>query len=139
MKKTLVIIVTIILSLIITFVFAEIFNLYNFETIPTILTCIYLISLFSIFEYILLSICYVVLKKIKKEKVGIKRIISLVLFFISLILILGFIFMVDIDWLNYYSIVNSSPFYTFVLVRSLEFLLPSIVSTIIGIILLKRI
>ena len=139
MKKTLVIIVTIILSLIITFVFAEIFNLYNFETIPTILTCIYLICLFSIFEYILLSICYVVLKKIKKEKVGIKRIISLVLFFISLILILGFIFMVDIDWLNYYSIVNSSPFYTFVLVRSLEFLLPSIVSTIIGIILLKRI
>ena len=134
MKKTLIIIGTIILSLIITFLFAETFSLYHFGTIPTKLTCIYLISLFSIFEYILLSISYIIRKKIKKERIDIKRIVSLVLFFASLILILGFIFMVDTDWLTYYSMGNSAPFYVFILVRCLEFLLPSIILIILGLV-----
>ena len=83
MKKTLIIIGTFILSLLITFLFAETFSLYHFGTIPTKLTCIYLVSLFSIVEYILLSMCYIIGSKIKKEKIGIKKIISLVLLFAS--------------------------------------------------------
>lgn len=138
MKKIFVLVSATILSLIITFVYAEIFSLYHFGDSPTIYTLSYLISLFGILEYILLSLIYVIKKKLNKEKIGIKKAISLVLFFVSLMMILWCIILIDIDWLNYYSRFNSSPFYVFVIVRCLEFLLPSIILIIISIFLIKN-
>ena len=65
MKKRNILIGTII-SIIITFIFAEIFSIYHFGDIPTLLTSLYLMSLFSIFEYILLSLAYIVKNIISK-------------------------------------------------------------------------
>lgn len=136
MKKTLTIIGITILSLVLTFFFTEIMSIYHFGTIPTLLTTLYLISMFSIIEYLLLSIYYIVKKLIKKEKLNKKIIISLVLIFISLLLILGYVLILDIDYLHWY--MYSSPFYLNVIVRSLEFLLPAIILIIISIILIKK-
>ena len=61
------IILCLIIALIITFVFAEIFSLYHFGSVPTLLTLLYLISLFSIFSYLLLGGCYIVSSKINKK------------------------------------------------------------------------
>ena len=138
MKKILIIIGTIILSLIITFIFAETFSLYHFRTIPTFTTFTYLLFIFCFITYILLSLIYIISKKIKKEKIGIKKIVSLILFFASLLLVLGFIVLLNIDWITFYSMGNSAPFYVFILVRFLEFLLPSIILIIVGIVLLSK-
>lgn len=136
MKKTLTIIGITILSLVLTFFFTEIMSIYHFGTIPTLLTTLYLISMFSIIEYLLLAIYYIVKKLMKKEKLNKKIIISLVLIFISLLLILGYVLILDIDYLHWY--MYSSPFYLNVIVRSLEFLLPAIILIIISIILIKK-
>lgn len=138
MKKILTIIGTIILSLTITFIFAETFSLYHFGTIPTFTTFTYLLFIFCFITYILLSLIYIISKKIKTEKIGIKKIISLVLFFVSLLLILGFIVILNLDWITYYSNYPSAPFYVYIIVRSLEFLLPSIILIIVGIVLLLK-
>ena len=136
MKKTLTIIGITIISLVLTFFFTEIMSIYHFGTLPTLLTTLYLISMFSIIEYLLLSIYYIVKKLIKKEKLNKKIIISLVLLFISLLLILGYLLILDIDYLHWY--MYSPPFYLNVIVRSLEFLLPAIILIIISIILIKK-
>ncbi len=138
MKKGLMVIGTIILAVILTFILGEEFSLYSLGTKPTTLTCIHLISLFAILEYIFLTICYIIKKRRNKEKIGIKKIISLILLLVTLILILSFILMGEIDWLKYKNMGNSAPFYVFILVRCLEFLLPAIITTIIGLVLLKK-
>lgn len=135
MKKYSVLISTII-SVIITFIFAEIFSLYHFGNIPTLLTTLYLITIFSIFEYILLFILFIVKKKKNKQKIKIKEIFGRILLFIALLLIFGFIVVLNIDWLHWYA--YSSPFYINVIVRSLEFILPAIINIILGIVLLKN-
>jgi len=130
------ILATSIISLIFTLIFTEIFSLYHFGDIPTITTLSYLITFFCFFEYILLLIIYVIIKKVNKGKIGVKRIIGLTILFIALILILSFIVVLEVDWLNWY--IYSSPFYINVIIRSLEFLLPSIVLIIVGIHLLRK-
>ncbi len=136
MKKTLPIIGTIILSLIITFFVAAIFNLYSIGTTPTLLTSLYLIAIFCIFEYLSLTTIYIIKKLIKKEKISLRKILTLVLLFISLVLILGYIVILDMDYLHWY--IYSSPFYLNVIVRSIEFLLPAIILIIVSIILIKK-
>ncbi len=138
MKKILTTTLTIVLSLILTFTISNIFSLYNLNDKLTFTALTYLLFIFCFITYILLSIVYIISKKIKKEKIGIKKILSILLLFISLILILGFIVVLNIDWLNYYSIANSSPFYVFILVRGLEFLLPSIILIVVSVILLLK-
>lgn len=138
MKKIFTIIESVILSLILTFILAELFSLYHFGSIPTTLTTIYLISLFSIFEYLILSIIYIVIKIKDKEKITSKRIISMFLFFISLLLILYFFFATDVDWLNYYSKGNSAPFYLTIIENGIKILVPSIISFVIGMVLVKK-
>ena len=125
-----------IISIIITFIFAEIFSLYHFGSVPTLLTILYLISIFSMFEYLLISTTYVIRKIIKKEKIGFKKIIGIILFFIALSLLLIFLIVLDFDYLNWYA--YSSPFYLNVIYRSIEFLVPSIALTIFGILLIKN-
>lgn len=135
MKKRTIIILSIII-LVLTFIFAEILSIYHFGNVPTLLTSLYLISIFSIFEYLSISITYIVRKLIKKEKLEIKKIIGLILLLVALLLILLYLVVLDIDSLHWY--MNSAPFYLNVIVRSIEFLLPSIMLIVIGINLIKR-
>lgn len=135
MKKRNIFIITII-SIIITFIFAEVFRIYNFGDMPTLLTTLYLISLFSIFEYILLSLVHTIKKIISKEKISVKEIIGRILLFISLILILFFVIVIDIDWLNWYA--YSTSFYINVIIKGIKYILPAIVLIIVSIFLLKN-
>jgi len=130
MKKRTIIILSIII-LVLTFIFAEIFSIYHFGNVPTLLTSLYLISIFAIFEYLSISITYIARKLIKKEKLETKKIIGLIL-----LLILLYLVVLDIDYLHWY--MNSAPFYLNIIVRSVEFLLPSIILIVIGINLIKR-
>ena len=125
-----------IISIIITFIFAEIFSLYHFGSVPTLLTILYLISIFSMFEYLLISTTYVIRKLIKKEKLEIKKIMGIILLFVALLLVLLFLIVVNVDYLHWY--MYSSPFYLNVIVRSVEFLLPAIVLILISILLIKN-
>ena len=125
-----------IISLILTFVFAELLSLYHFGSIPTLLTSLYLISMFAIIEYLFISITYIIKKIVKNQKIGVKKIIGLFLLFIALLFILSFLIVVDIDWLNWY--VYSSPFYINVIIRSVEFLLPAIILIVFSIVLMKK-
>ena len=92
--------------------------------------------MFAIIEYLFISITYIIKKIVKKQKIGVKKIIGLFLLFIALLFLLSFLIVVDIDWLNWY--VYSSPFYINVIIRSVEFLLPSIILIVISIVLMKK-
>lgn len=135
MKKGIILILSAI-ALIISFVFAELFGIYHFGSLPTLLTSIYLVSIFAIFEHLFISIGYIVRKIIKKEKIEIKNILGLILLLFALLLILSFLIVIELDWLNWYA--YSSPFYLNVIVRSVQFLLPSIILIIVGIVLIKK-
>lgn len=134
MKKGTIIILTII-TLILTLIFSDIFSIYHLGSIPTLLTSLYLISIFALFEYLSISITYITRKVLKKEKLEKRKIIGLVLLFVALLLVLLFLIIVNVDYLNWY--MYSSPFYLNVIVRIIEFLLPSIISIVIGILLIK--
>ncbi len=138
MKKILWILGLIVLSFILTMVLADLFSLYHFGDLPTFTTLTYLLFSFSFFTYLFLFLFYIVCKRMKKEKIGVKKIISFLLFFVSMLFLLGFMVVLNLDWLTYYSMGNSSPFSTFVLVRSLEFLLPGILLSIVGVLLLFK-
>lgn len=125
-----------IISIIITLFLGEILSIYSFGSVPTLLTTLYLISMFSIINYLIIVGTYIVKKIIKKEKISLKKIIGLILLFISLVLVLYYIIVLDIDYLNWY--VNSAPFYFNVIFRSIEYLIPSIIMFIIGIKLINK-
>ena len=133
--KKMTILITSIITLIFTFIFAEIFSVYNFGSVSNLLTVLYLISMFSVFEYFIIFIIYIFRKLLNKEKIDFKKIIGLILLFIALLLILLFFVVVDIDYLNWY--MYSSPFYINVIIRSVEFLLPSIILIVISVLLIK--
>ena len=136
MKKDFIMFITIILSLLFTFLLSNFIGLYTFGTTPTTLTIIYLISIFSIIEYLFIIISYLANKK--RKKLSLKKIISFFMFFISLVLILFFIFVTNVDWLNFYSSGDSAPFYITIIKNSFIFLVPSLIFIIIGIILFKK-
>lgn len=60
-----------------------------------------------------------------------KNNISKFLYFISILLIIGFIIFIVLDYLKY-DVSNSAPFYIFIIIRVIEFLLPSLICFIIG-------
>ena len=92
--------------------------------------------MFSIINYLIIVGTYIVKKIIKKEKISLKKIIGLILLFISLVLVLYYIIVLNIDYLNWY--VNSAPFYFNVIFRSIEYLIPSIIMFIIGLKLINK-
>lgn len=139
MKRVLTIVESIIVSLILTFVLAELLSLYHFGTLPTVLTIIYLISLFCIFEYLILLANFIVNKKKKHQTISHRNIFSMILFFLSLLLVLYFIFTTNIDWLNYYSRGDSAPFYLIIIVNGIKILIPSVISFILGIFISKKV
>lgn len=71
-----------------------------------------------------------------KKKMKMKKIIGLMFLFFSILLFFLFYIVLEADYLNWY--MYSSPFYLNVIVRCIEFILPGIISLIIGIILLKK-
>lgn len=72
----------------------------------------------------------------KKTKLSIKEIIGRILLFVALLLVLIFLVVLHIDWLQWYA--YSSPFYLDVIYRSVEFLIPSIILIVISIVLLGK-
>ena len=54
------------------------------------------------------------------------------LYAVCILLIIGFCIRIGIDYSKYNQITNSSPFYIFIIVRTIEFILPSIIVFIIG-------
>lgn len=136
MRKRTILIISFI-TLILTFAFAEIFSIYHFGSVPTLLTTLYLIIIFSVFEYLFISITYVIRKLIKKEKIQRTKIIGLILLFIALLLILWFVVVINVEWLNWY-LHYSTPFYLNVIVKSIVYLLPSIILIIVSVLLLKK-
>lgn len=67
-----------------------------------------------------------------------KKYIYKVLYIISIIMIVFFIVMVGVDYFSYDLVNNSAPFYTFVLLRFIEFIVPSIIIFIIAEIIKKK-
>ncbi len=135
MKKRTILLLSII-SVILTFVIADIFSVYSFGTVPTVLTSLYLISLFGILEYIFISGGYIFNKIYNKEKIFVKKIVGLILLFVALMLIFLYLVVVNVDYLHWY--MYSSPFYLNVIIRSVEFLLPSLILVGISIFLFKK-
>lgn len=67
-----------------------------------------------------------------------KENINRLLYCISLILIIGFCIRIGADYFTYDSSNNSAPFYTFIIVRILEFILPSVILFIVGKLVKKK-
>lgn len=67
-----------------------------------------------------------------------KEIIYKLLLIISTLLLITFFILIIIDYSKYDSLVNSAPFSTLVLIRTLEFILPSILLLILSHILKSR-
>ena len=61
-----------------------------------------------------------------------------VLYVISALLIIIFAIILGLDYKNYNSLTNSAPFTADILVRALEFILPSIILFIIGVTCKKK-
>lgn len=59
------------------------------------------------------------------------------LYVISTLLIIGCFILIGIDWYNY-GVEDSAPFYVFILVRVIEFIIPSIIIAIIAKIMKKK-
>ena len=73
MKKILVILGVIILSLVMTFTASEFLSLYHFGDKITFTTFTYLLFMFCFITYILLSISYIVVKELEKKKLVLKK------------------------------------------------------------------
>lgn len=127
---------SVVVSAISTFIFAEIFSIYHFGEMPTLLTGLYLFSLFSVFEYLFLTIGFILKKVVQKEQIRKKEIIARVLLFVALILILVFLIILHTDWLIWYT--YSSPFYINLIVRSIEFFMPAIILIVVSFLLLRK-
>lgn len=60
------------------------------------------------------------------------------LYLVSMFLIIAFIIILGIDYSNYDTGGTSAPFYVFIVVRTLEFVLPSIIVFVIAKIIKKK-
>ena len=63
---------------------------------------------------------------------------SKIFYMLSALLFICFVVFIVVDYINYNSILTSFPFYTNIIVRSIEFILPSIICLLVGAILKKR-
>ena len=60
------------------------------------------------------------------------------LYAVSILSLIGFIVRLGADYFKYDNLNNSAPFYTFIMVRMIEFLIPSIAILIIGKVIKKK-
>ncbi len=63
-----------------------------------------------------------------------KRSISKILYIISIILLILFIVFIIYDYKNYNPMITSAPFYLNIIVRLIEFILPSIITFVVGLV-----
>ncbi len=68
----------------------------------------------------------------KKEK------IYKFLYIVCIFLIVGFSIRLGVDYFKYESTNNSAPFYTFIIERIIEFIVPSIIVFIVGKVMKKK-
>ncbi|MGM9912311.1 hypothetical protein [Floccifex sp.] len=54
------------------------------------------------------------------------------LYFVLIVLVIGFGICVLVDYLRYDTILNSAPFYIFIITRFVEFIVPSIIIFIVA-------
>lgn len=57
---------------------------------------------------------------------------------ISVLLVLCFVIILGVDYYKYNPIITSAPFYTYIIVRALEFILPGFVIFMIGIVCKRK-
>lgn len=60
------------------------------------------------------------------------------LYTVSIFLIIGFTIRLSVDYFKYDNLNNSAPFYTFIIVRIIEFIIPSIIVFIVGKVMKKK-
>lgn len=60
------------------------------------------------------------------------------LYTVSIFLIIGFTIRLSVDYFKYDNLNNSAPFYTFIIVRIIEFIIPSIIVFIAGKVMKKK-
>ena len=61
-----------------------------------------------------------------------------ILYTISILLIIVFSIILGVDYFKYDDVVTSAPFYVCVIIRGLEFLLPSIIAFFVGLIFRRK-
>jgi len=61
------------------------------------------------------------------------------LYFVSALLIIGFAIRLGVDYFKYDTHANSAPFYVFIIERTVEFIIPSIIIFIIAKVVKKKI
>ena len=61
-----------------------------------------------------------------------KEIIYKILYTISVLLILAFSIILGVDYLKYDKINSSAPFYAYIIIRTIEFLMPSVICFILS-------
>lgn len=67
-----------------------------------------------------------------------KKNIYKLLYVVSLLLLLGFVIRLSVDYMKYDITMTSAPFYIFIIERTIEFILPSIIIFVIGLIIKKK-
>ncbi len=68
-----------------------------------------------------------------------KEIVCKVLYALSVLLLVGFLISLVSDYMQYNTYLNSAPFYIFVLVRAVEFILPGIMVFIVVMVMRRKI
>lgn len=57
---------------------------------------------------------------------------------ISILLMVGFCIRLGVDWFKYDATLNSAPFYAFIIIRAITFLVPSAITFVVAKILHKK-
>lgn len=60
------------------------------------------------------------------------------LYAVSIFLIIGFVIRISVDLIKYDEMNNSAPFYAFIIIREIEFVVPSIICFVVGKIINKK-
>ena len=60
------------------------------------------------------------------------------LFLISGLLVFGFIIRLVVDYIKYDPIITSAPFYTYIIIRAIEFLVAAIILFVVALVLRKK-
>ncbi len=61
-----------------------------------------------------------------------------ILYVVSILLIIAFAIMLIVDYYNYNTYLMSAPFYTFIIARAAEFIVPGLIVLVIGKVIKKK-
>ena len=60
------------------------------------------------------------------------------LYAVCIFLIIGFVIRISVDFIKYDEMNNSAPFYAFIIIRAIQFIMPSIICFVVGKITKKK-